>query len=124
MIGRLVEIMVEKILKLQKEWLNKGINTFPISVNISPMEFAKENFSDIIISLQKKYDVPPQFVEFEILESTATDESVVYAIKKLREYGFKISVDDFGSGYSCLNQIASIPADIIKIDRVFACEGL
>ena len=124
MIGRLDEIMVEKVFQLQKKWLDAGYKTVPVSVNISPMEFAKDDFAETIIRLQKKYNVPPHFVELEVLESTATDTAVVNSINTLREYGFKISVDDFGSGYSCLNQIASIPADTIKLDRVFACKGL
>lgn len=76
--------------------------------------------------MQQAYNVPPHLVELEVLESTVTDaeDAIVNSINKLREYGFRISVDDFGSGYSCLNQIASIPADIIKLDRVFAYKGL
>lgn len=106
--------------------MDAGHESFPISVNVSPLQFSKENFADTIIALQKKYDVPSHLVELEVLESTVTDAvaSVVNSINALRAYGFKISVDDFGSGYSCLNQIASIPADIIKLDLVFASHGL
>ena len=126
MIGRLDEIMIEKVFKLQRKWLDAGYKSFPVSVNVSPIQFSKENFVEMVIGLQKKYNVPPHLVELEVLESTVTDavESVVKTINELRKYGFKISVDDFGSGYSSLNQIASIPADIIKLDRVFAYSGL
>lgn len=126
MIGKLDEIMIEEIFKLQRKWMDEGRKTFPVSVNVSPVTFAKESFAEFVMDLQKKYGVPADLVELEVLESTVTDaeDSVFSAIDTLRENGFKISVDDFGSGYSCLNQIASIPADIIKLDRVFACKGL
>lgn len=126
MVGKLDEIMIEKVFRLQKKWLDAGCEIFPISVNVSPVEFSRETFADKLIAMQQEYEVPPEMIEFEVLESTVMDavETVVESIKKLREYGFKVSVDDFGSGYSSLNQIADIPADIIKIDRVFASKGL
>ncbi|MBQ4283444.1 MAG: EAL domain-containing protein [Lachnospira sp.] len=126
MIGKLDEIMIENVFKLQRKWLDEGYTSFPVSVNISPLMFAKEDFVEMLLGMQKKYNVPPSYVELEVLESTVTDavDSVVKSIDELRAYGFKVSVDDFGSGYSSLNQIASIPADIIKLDRVFARNGL
>lgn len=126
MIGKLDEIMIEKVFILQKKWLDDGYQLFPISVNVSPVEFSKDTFADSLIALQKKYQVPPQMIELEVLESTVTDavESVISSITKLREYGFIVSVDDFGSGYSSLNQISNIPADVIKLDRCFAYRGL
>ena len=126
MISKLDELMIEKIFSLQKKWLEEGREVFSVSVNVSPITFSKESFVDFVIGLQKKYDVPARLVELEVLESTITDaeDSVFNAINRLRANGFKVSVDDFGSGYSSLNQIASIPADIIKLDRVFACKGL
>ncbi len=126
MIGKLDEIMIEKTFQLQRRWLDEGHTAFPVSVNVSPITFSKEDFVDSVIVLQQKYDVPSELVELEVLESTVIDaeDSVFAAISTLRANGFKISVDDFGSGYSSLNQIAGIPADTIKLDRVFACKGL
>jgi EAL domain-containing protein (putative c-di-GMP-specific phosphodiesterase class I) len=113
--------MIEKVFALQRKWIDQGVPVLPISVNVSRQEFSTEGFADKVIALQKKYQVPPEYIEFELLESTFNDalDYIIGAINCLREYGFKISVDDFGSGYSSLNQIASIPADIIKIDRGF-----
>lgn len=126
MVGKLDEIMIEKVFSLQRRWMDAGYEMIPISVNVSPVEFAKDGFAQKMIALQQKYEIPPQMIELEVLESTVIDavEAVVKAIHCLREYGFLVSVDDFGSGYSSLNQIADIPADIIKIDRVFAHKGL
>ncbi|HBZ53362.1 MAG TPA: GGDEF domain-containing protein [Eubacterium sp.] len=122
MIGRLDEIMIEKTFKLIRKWMDDGVEVVPISVNVSRQKFSAKDFASFVISLQKKYNVPPKYLEFEVLETTFVDamDYIVDAINALRDYGFRISVDDFGSGYSSLNQIANIPADVIKIDRVFA----
>lgn len=126
MVGKLDEIMIEKVFRLQKRWLDAEYETFPVSINVSPVEFSKESFADKLIAMQQTYEVPPGLIELEVLESTVVDavETVVESIGRLRKYGFLVSVDDFGSGYSSLNQIADIPADIIKIDKVFASKGL
>lgn len=126
MISKLDELMIEKIFALQKKWQEEGRKVFAVSVNVSPITFSKDYFVDLVLDLQKKYDIPAKLVELEVLESTITDaeDSVFNAINRLRVNGFKVSVDDFGSGYSSLNQIASIPADTIKLDRVFAFKGL
>lgn len=122
MIGRLDDIMIEKVFALQSAWLKAGVELFPISVNVSRQRFSTDGFAARVIALQQQYQVPPQYVEFEILETTFVDamDYIIDAINDLRAYGFPISVDDFGSGYSSLNQIASIPADTIKLDRIFA----
>ncbi len=126
MIGKLDEIMIEKVFVLQKKWLDEGCQPFTISINVSPLEFSKEGFPEMVIGLQKKYNVPPHLIELELLESMVADagDTIMESINTLREYGFKISVDDFGVGYSNLNKIANMPADVIKLDRVFAYQGL
>ena len=126
MISKLDEIMIEKTFQLQRKWIGEGRLSVPVSVNVSPITFSKEQFAELVISLQQKYEIPSNLVELEVLESTVMDaeDSVFKAINELRANGFKVSVDDFGSGYSNLNQIAGIPADTIKLDRAFASKGL
>lgn len=126
MIGKLDDIMLDKTFALQKECIRRGYKPVPVSVNISRQKFTSSDLFDYVIALQKKYDLDPSLVELEILETTFIDalEAMVNVIEELRRNGFRINVDDFGSGYSSLNQIASIPADIIKFDRVFASRSL
>ena len=80
--------------------------------------FMRDEFPDV--------DMDSSLVELEILETTFIDalDTMINVINALREKGFRINVDDFGSGYSSLSQIANIPADIIKFDRVFASRSL
>ena len=79
-----------------------------------------------MLRLQDKYQIDSSLIELEILETIFIDalDAMIDVINALRAKGFKINVDDFGSGYSSLNQIANIPADIIKFDRVFANRSL
>lgn len=126
MIGKLDDIMLDKTFVFQRECIDKGIKPVPISVNISRQRFTSEGLLNYVVGLQKKFDIDSSLVELEILETTFIDalDTMINVINALREKGFRINVDDFGSGYSSLNQIANIPADIIKFDRVFASRSL
>lgn len=126
MIGKLDDIMLDKTFVFQRECIDKGIKPVPVSVNISRQRFTSEGLLNYVVGLQKKYDIDSSLVELEILETTFIDalDTMINVINALREKGFRINVDDFGSEYSSLNQIANIPADIIKFDRVFASRSL
>lgn len=126
MIGKLDDIMLDKTFVFQRECIDKGIKPVTVSVNISRQRFTSEGLLNYVVGLQKKYDIDSSLVELEILETTFIDalDTMINVINALREKGFRINVDDFGSGYSSLNQIANIPADIIKFDRVFASRSL
>lgn len=126
LIDKLDKIMIEKVFAFQRKCLDEGMNTYVISVNVSKQEFTNAQFVETIFNLQKQYEIPPGLVEFELVESTFVNDlsSIVETIDCLRNKGFQISVDDFGSGYSSLNQIANIPADVIKLDGTFARESL
>ena len=126
MIEKLDDIMLDKTFAFQRECINNGIRPVPISVNISRQRFTSEGLLGYVMELQQKYDIDSSLVELEILETTFIDalDAMTDVINALRKQGFRINVDDFGSGYSSLNQIANIPADVIKFDRVFASRSL
>lgn len=126
LIDRLDKIMIEKVFAFQRKCLDAGKKVYAISVNVSKQEFTSLKFAENIFKLQKQYRIAPELIEFELVESTFVNNlsSIVETISCLRKEGFQISVDDFGAGYSSLNQIANIPADIIKLDGIFARESL
>lgn len=126
MIGKLDDIMLDKTFAFQRQCIDKGIKPVPVSVNISRQRFTSEDLLKYMLRLQDKYQIDSSLVELEILETIFIDalDAMIDVINALRAKGFKINVDDFGSGYSSLNQIANIPADIIKFDRVFANRSL
>ena len=111
----------EQSCKLIRNWLDRGIKPFPISVNISRVSMYNPRIVEEIHELTVKYDVPPELFQLELTESAYTDnpESIKKAMQQLQEYGFKILMDDFGSGYSSLNVLKDISVDILKMDMKF-----
>ncbi|MCR4647678.1 MAG: EAL domain-containing protein [Lachnospiraceae bacterium] len=109
-----------------REWLDEGREVVPISVNLSKLHFYHDSLVEDIIAEFEKYNIPAKYVEFEVTESVFFEEAelIIDKIEKLRQYGFKISVDDFGAGYSSLNLIGILPVDIIKLDKGFIKNSL
>lgn len=91
----------------------------PISVNVSRVHAYDQNMCDTLMRLREEYDIPASFVPLELTESAfLADEQGMYTrMKLLREQGFSVSMDDFGSGYSTINMLKTQPMDEIKIDR-------
>ena len=73
----------------------------------------------------EEFQIPCSLIEFELTESIYLDntEAALELIKGLHNMGIKVSMDDFGSGYSSLNLLSKLPIDIIKLDKVFLKEG-
>ena len=117
--------ILEQVLELQKQMQARGEKPLPISVNFSRRHQENEQFVEEVIELIKKYEVPSELLEAEITESIFINEwSVVEQnLRKLREHGIAVSIDDFGSGYSSLNVLPKVSADIIKLDRLFLTEN-
>ncbi|MCR4580887.1 MAG: EAL domain-containing protein, partial [Treponema sp.] len=118
---QLDDYMLTEVAKIQARWISQGKKLVPISVNVSRAHFAEENLAEHICSVVDGYNVPHQFIELELTESAFFDDKSVLlnTIKKLKTYGFKVSMDDFGAGYSSLNSLKELPLDIIKIDAEF-----
>lgn len=111
----------ECVCKQLKEWKDKGVPLFPVSVNVSRVNLYNPNLSKIIIELTKKYDVEPKYFNIEITESVYTDDNVMIddITSQLRNNGFTILMDDFGSGYSSLNVLKDVQVDMLKMDMMF-----
>ena len=108
----------ESVCKLIRGWLDGGLNAVPVSVNVSRIDLFSIDFYTVITELVKKYNVPVEYFRLEITESAfvLNEKSVVDIVDRLRNYGFKILMDDFGSGYSSLNSLKFINVDFLKID--------
>ena len=103
------------------EWIRKGYALCPVSVNVSRAELYNVHLVEQLVSLVEKYDVPISMLQLEITESAYTEnpEQLIETINRLREKGFVILMDDFGSGYSSLNTLKDVPVDVLKIDLKF-----
>lgn len=98
-----------------------GQNVVPISLNVSRVHLSKMSILDYVKDLFEEYKVSPDLIEFELTESIYLDntERALDLIHGLHNLGTKVSMDDFGSGYSSLNLLSRLPIDVIKLDRVF-----
>lgn len=120
-ISKLDSYIWECVCKQLKEWKDKGVPLFPVSVNVSRVNLYNPNLSKIIIELTRKYDVDPKYFNIEITESVYTDDNVMIddITSQLRNNGFTILMDDFGSGYSSLNVLKDVQVDMLKMDIMF-----
>ena len=92
-----------------------------ISINISPKDFYFIDIYEKITGLVEKYGISPNKLHLEITESSVMNNAAehIKQINSLRDYGFTVEMDDFGSGYSSLNMLKDMPVDVLKIDMVF-----
>jgi diguanylate cyclase (GGDEF)-like protein len=110
--------MLKKVCGLIKDWLEKGYNPLPISVNISRLHFANSHLAEIITEIVDSYKVPHNLIELELTESAflQNKQMLIDTVVRLRKYGFLVSMDDFGAGYSSLNSLKDLPLDTVKLD--------
>ncbi len=118
---KLDDYMLEEVARQQAEWIAQGRTIVPISVNVSRAHFTREDLAEHICKIVDKYKVPHDVIELELTESAFFDDKKVLlnTVKKLRENGFPVSMDDFGAGYSSLNSLKELTIDVLKIDADF-----
>lgn len=120
-IVRLDDYMLASVCALLRRWIDEGRRLHPISVNLSRANFSDRSIAKRIRDTVDRYAVPHRYVEIELTESAFFDdrEALIETVRQLRKADFRISMDDFGSGYSSLNSLRELPLDIIKIDKDF-----
>lgn len=127
--GLIVEVdyyVYRKVFEHISRRLEAGLPVVPISMNVSRIHLSSNGIIEYIKSLFDKYQIPPELVEFELTENIYIEniDSVLPLINEFRKMGIKISMDDFGSGYSSLNTLNSLPIDVLKLDKVFMTDTL
>lgn len=117
---RYVDQMVfELVCKMIQESIQKGMKMVPISFNLSKASFEDEPFMQEYMEVFQQFDIPKEYIEFELLESISMDNSdkLIKVVDTIHKAGFRCALDDFGSGYSSMSVLARVPIDIIKLDR-------
>lgn len=111
----------ESACKLLRKWKDQGRADLYISVNISPRDFYFINIYQTFVDLVNKYEIDPKNIKLEITETAIVMDfqRQMELIRKLRQDGFVVEMDDFGSGYSSLNMLKDLHVDILKIDMAF-----
>ena len=122
--GFVVELdffILEEVCKMLRRWIDNGKKPIVISVNQSRLHINDDDYIWRLREIVDKYEIPYEYIELELTESVFTEDAdrMIAIMQKLHEIGFKLSIDDFGSGYSSLNLLKDIPADVLKIDREF-----
>ena len=108
----------EEACKTIRDWMDEGKKPLPISVNVSRRNLRNQEFIQVLNGLIEKYQIPKKYLEIEITESIEESE-MNQGITLLKDSGYTLLMDDFGSGYSSLNMLKDTKFDVIKIDRGF-----
>ena len=103
------------------EWRDKRGVTVPVSVNLSRVDVFNPDLPSILDGIIEKYKLDCRNLILEVTETAYTENAdhLIRIIGQLREKGYMIEMDDFGSGYSSLNMLSSMPIDVLKMDIAF-----
>lgn len=113
--------VIEKSVQIYAKWRDQYDYPLILSLNISAVQCKQNDFIDNIQSILKRYDILPERVELEITETILVDdfEETKERLNDLRKVGIRISLDDFGTGFSSLSYLKGLPIDTLKIDKTF-----
>ncbi|MGN0352261.1 MAG: EAL domain-containing protein [Roseburia sp.] len=124
--GRITEIdffVFESVCKMLRRRLDAGLPVVTVSCNFSRIHFIKRDFPEHFMEILNHYEISKELIEVEITETLIVEELQQHRVKKtldfLKEKGIRLSIDDFGAGYSSLGIFEQIPASVIKMDRSF-----
>lgn len=120
-ITKLDDFMLREVAQLQAKWVAEGCNVVPISVNISRAHFTQPDLAEHLCAIVDKAGAPKDLIELELTESAFFEDkdTLINTVEKLKNMGFKVSMDDFGAGYSSLNSLKDLKLDVLKIDADF-----
>ena len=104
-----------------KDWKSRNVDLVPVSVNVSRIDLYDPFFVERMQEIMETSGLSPAEFYLEVTESAYTENSdqIIQTVTRLREKGFRIEMDDFGSGYSSLNMISTLPIDALKLDMEF-----
>ena len=113
--------VIEKSVQDYVEWRSKYHYPLILSINVSSVQCKQKDFIDSLMQILEKYDVSPGDIEIEITETILIEDFdyISKRLSELREIGVKISLDDFGTGFSSLSYLKGLPIDTLKIDKTF-----
>lgn len=116
--------VLETVCRYMRKWLDSGYTPVQVAVNQSRLHIADPNYVDDVFNMMTKYDIWPNLIVLETTETIAFNDyiSVTEVLHRLHEYGFSLSMDDFGSGYTSLHMLNELEYDELKLDqKIIAC---
>lgn len=120
-ISRLDMYIYEEVCRIKASWAGKRYEHIPVSVNMSRLHLYHHDFPETLRDIANRYNIPSKEIEIEITESIfiKDHEELIHTVDHLRELGFLVSIDDFGSGFSALNLLKDLAVDTVKLDKQF-----
>jgi len=121
LISELGNLVIDKACKQASLWKKQYNSDIRIAVNVSYMQVHNNQIIEFVESCISKYGIDKSMLEIELTESSLikNQEKVIRVLNEFKEMGVRTAMDDFGTGYSSLSYLASMPFDMIKIDRSF-----
>ena len=115
------EIVLKKACFAAKKWVEAGLFTGRVAVNLSAVQFTQSNLVSQIANILKESKLPPKHLELEITEGTVMNspQTAIDTMLQIRAMGVHLSLDDFGTGYSSLAYLKQFPLNTLKIDKAF-----
>ncbi|MDO6549154.1 putative bifunctional diguanylate cyclase/phosphodiesterase [Pseudoalteromonas carrageenovora] len=119
MVSRLTDLIIQKVCSQIADWSQKGLPTVPVAINISLLDFSQADFMSKLVKYLADFNIKPHQIELELTETSleANQAHSLELIHTLQSWGFIISVDDFGVGYSNIARLAEYPINKLKLDR-------
>lgn len=111
----------KRVCRWLRDWMDKGHHPVPISINVSRVDILSMDVMAYLQQLLREYRLSEKLLKIEITESAYSENNdiIVEFVNALRERGFTVMMDDFGSGYSSLNMLQHVSVDVIKLDMRF-----
>ncbi len=121
LIHRLDMFVIDRVCRDYREIMDKGYDIVPASINFSRLDFDLCDIFGYLEETRQKYEIPVNMLDLEITESAMNDNfgHIKDECNRMRQLGYQIWLDDFGSGYSSLNTLAEYSFDVLKLDMVF-----
>jgi PAS domain S-box-containing protein len=124
LVGQITEWMLEQACRQMASWRRSGLESVPVSVNISAMWFTHRSLVEHIDTLLRRYHLEPGMLMLEVTESILVRDmdKCIERMRDFRQRGIGVSLDDFGTGYSSLSYLKKMPLDELKLDRSFVTD--
>ncbi|MDJ0926155.1 MAG: EAL domain-containing protein [Gammaproteobacteria bacterium] len=113
--------VLNEVCRTLNRWQAAGTPVVPVSINVSARQFQQADFHKRVANVLNHHAIAPDLIELELTEGLLMEDtdSAQRALQQFRDIGVRISIDDFGTGHSCLNYLRRFPIDVLKIDKSF-----
>lgn len=113
--------IVRDVIAQLHDWQRAGLTLAPVAINVAPLQFERTDFATFVHETAMQFDIDPRLIAFEVTESALLQNSNrhIVTIDTLRHAGSRVYIDDFGTGFSNLSYLKTLPVDAVKIDQSF-----